>query len=158
MSILVNNLQEATVVNDGQLGLLEKVLQAGLARFGKAEAEVSVILVSDEYIHELNLEYRALDQPTDVLSFVMAEDLPETPSYLTTDMPELLGDIYISVPRTVEQAVTYGHSFERELCYLGVHGLLHLLGYDHQDEAQTEKMREQEELLLTEFTLGRVSD
>lgn len=159
MAILVNNLQELVPINDEMIDLLEHVLQKGLDFHQKSAAEVSVVLVADDYIRELNLEYRGLNQATDVLSFAMEEEATAfSKAYLPEDVPELLGDIYISVERTVEQANEYNHSLTRELCYLATHGLMHLLGYDHQNPEQTQTMREQEEKVLAEFALGRISD
>jgi probable rRNA maturation factor len=111
--------------------------------------------VDNEYIRELNRDYRGLDQPTDVLSFAIQEGADEEIGPMPEGVPELLGDIFISVERTIEQAESYGHSVERELCYLAVHGLLHLLGYDHQEPEETAAMRQQEERVLAEFTLVR---
>jgi probable rRNA maturation factor len=155
MAILVNNIQEKTPIDAKWISLLEEVLQRGLTDHQKPQAEVSVIIVSNDYIRELNLEYRGLDQPTDVLSFAMAEEATFGVDVLPEDAPELLGDIYISIERAVEQAGEYNHPFVRELCYLAVHGLLHLLGFDHQNSEQTADMREAEENILAQFSLGR---
>jgi probable rRNA maturation factor len=96
------------------------------------EFEVSVTICDDGYIHELNKEYRGKDRPTDVLSFPMLEfDTPE----ITT----LLGDIIISVDTAEKQAIEYGNTLERELCFLSVHSSLHLLGYDHETSEDDEK-------------------
>lgn len=158
MAVLLNNIQEKISLSQEQLTLLEKIIDRGLARFQKEAAEVSLVLTNDDYIQELNLEYRGKDQPTDVLSFALqeeAEGISEIMNDEDEDIPELLGDIYISIERAVEQANSYGHSLERELGYLAVHGLLHLLGYDHQEPDQTAAMREMEETIMTEFDLGR---
>ena len=155
MAILVNNIQEIKPLENESLRLLEEVLQGGLIFHQKPQAEVSVVLVSNDYIRELNLEYRGMDQPTDVLSFAMVEDNDGGAVVWPQDAPELLGDIYISIERAVEQAKEYNHSFTRELCYLAVHGLLHLLGFDHQTAEQTEVMRAEEEKILAQFSLGR---
>ncbi|MGE5581583.1 MAG: rRNA maturation RNase YbeY [Bacillota bacterium] len=159
MAILINNLQEIVPVSDDLIALLERVLQQGLADHAKPQAEVSVVLVTDDYIKELNLEYRGLDQPTDVLSFAMEEgEAAFSTAYLPADLPELLGDIYISVERAVEQAKEYGNTLAREICYLAIHGLLHLLGFDHQSPEQTALMRAAEEKILLQFALGRTAD
>lgn len=155
MAILVNNIQEIAPIDDEWVSLLENVLQSGLVGHQKPQAEVSVILVSDDYIRELNLEYRGLDEPTDVLSFAMADEATCTAAVLPKDAPELLGDIYISIERTLEQAKEYNHKLVRELCYLAVHGLLHLLGFDHQTTEETADMLAEEEKMLAEFSLGR---
>ena len=155
MAIQVNNLQEKKEITPEQIDLLEKVLLSGLTLHQKEGSEVSVILVDDDYIHELNLEYRGIDQPTDVLSFAMKDNPEDYAIVLPEEIPELLGDIYISIDRTIEQAGVYNHSFERELNYLAIHGLLHLLGFDHQDADDTDVMRKAEEQILAGFSLGR---
>lgn len=157
MPIVVNDEQSLQPLTEEQLNLLERVLEHGLALFQKTQAEVSVVISDNDFIQTLNRDYRGIDQPTDVLSFAIQEESVDDPakSHLPADAPELLGDICISINRTVEQAEEYGHSFERELCYLASHGLLHLLGYDHQTEDDTEAMRREEERILASFSLGR---
>lgn len=116
--------------------------------------EVSIVLGNDEYIHALNLAYRGKDCPTDVLSFALNEgDEPEV-----IDGPEevLLGDIIISLETATRQAAEYGHSLERELAYLTVHGILHLLGYDHMTEEEKQEMRQEEEHILSLLGINRV--
>ncbi|MDO5416748.1 MAG: rRNA maturation RNase YbeY [Lachnospiraceae bacterium] len=122
------------------------------------EAEVNVVLTDNEEIHQLNLEYREIDRPTDVLSFPMLEY--ESPSdfsrveedYEDSFNPEtgelMLGDIIISVDKVEEQAESYGHSQTRELAFLVAHSMLHLCGYDHMEEDEREEMeRKQREIL-----------
>jgi probable rRNA maturation factor len=152
MPTRLNNLQ-AQSLTAGQEGQITALLDYGLGIFHKSAAEVSLILADDEYLRQLNREYRGIDQPTDVLSFAMAEGLT-APG--VADLPELLGDIYISKTRAAVQADAYGHSFQRELCYLAVHGLLHLLGFDHQTPEATAVMREREEQIMREFGLERI--
>lgn len=110
--------------------------------------------------HQANLETRGVDRPTDVLSFPMFELSPgEKPRAEWADPDTgkvFLGDMVISLERANEQAEEYGHSLERELCYLTVHSVLHLLGYDHLDEGPMKRqMREREEKILTEMGLDR---
>lgn len=150
MPILLNNLQEKKRILDGQLKLMENILNYGIDLHQKPNAEVSVVLVDDDYIRKLNAQYRKMDRPTDVLSFPVGDDLTGLPI-------EILGDIYLSVERALEQSAEYGHSFERELCYLAVHGLLHLLGFDHHSDPDTEVMRREEEKIMEKFALGRNS-
>lgn len=108
------------------------------------EAEVDLLFVDNEAIREMNLEYRDKDSATDVLSFPMYEADEEI-----DDEDEILfGDIVISLERAQEQCEEYGHSLEREVMYLLVHGLLHLAGYDHMEEEDKKEMRAQEEKLL----------
>lgn len=109
--------------------------------------EVSVTFVDDERIQAINREYRGKDQPTDVLSFALNEGDGEEVSD-GENIPQLLGDIIISIPRAKKQAEDYGHTFERELCFLAVHGFLHLVGYDHDTEdAEKAMFIKQEEIL-----------
>ena len=120
----------------------------------KLPCEISVLLTDDEGIHQVNLDMRGVDRPTDVLSFPMFELEPGVPpegeEYLdpaTGTCP--LGDMCISLERAAAQAREFGHSLERELCYLTVHSVLHLLGYDHLDEGPMKaRMREREEAIL----------
>ena len=108
------------------------------------EAEVDLLFVDNETIREMNREYRDKDNATDVLSFPMYEADEEI-----DDEDEILfGDIVISLERAQEQCEEYGHSLEREVMYLLVHGLLHLAGYDHMEEEEKKEMRAQEEKLL----------
>lgn len=137
---------------------MEQIMSSVLAKTAeihkiKPECEVSLVLVDDEYIHELNREYRGINRPTDVLSFALEEgDEPDV-----YDGPEeaLLGDIIISLETAARQAVEYNHSLERELAFLTVHGMLHLLGYDHEEDEERQKMRQQEEQILVQLGISR---
>lgn len=112
--------------------------------------EVSLTLTDDEGIHELNREYRGVDRPTDVLSFPQFE-ADEEIEYGAT-----LGDIVISLPRMAEQAASFGHSQKREFCFLFVHGLLHLLGYDHEISEDEEKLQfGRQQQILDSLGIGR---
>ena len=120
----------------------------------ESHTEVSIVLADDAYIHGLNRQYRDKDCPTDVLSFALNEgDEPEI-----IDGPEevLLGDIIISLETAARQAEEYGHSLERELAYLTVHGILHLLGYDHMNEEEKKEMRQEEKYVLSLLGIHRV--
>ncbi len=118
------------------------------------QTEVSVVLGNDQYIHELNRQYRGKDCPTDVLSFALNEG--EEPEVIDAPGEVLLGDIIISLETATRQAEEYGHSLERELAYLTVHGILHLLGYDHMTEEEKSEMREEEEYVLSLLGIHRV--
>ncbi len=120
----------------------------------KPHTEVSVVLANDEYIHALNLEYRGKDCPTDVLSFALNEG--DEPQIIDGPEEVLLGDIIISLETATRQAAEYGHSLERELAYLTVHGILHLLGYDHMTEEEKKEMRQEEEHILSFLGINRV--
>ncbi|WP_324717555.1 rRNA maturation RNase YbeY [Carboxydochorda subterranea] len=129
-----------------------KVLEQHVGR-ARRPVEVSVALVDDETIQELNGRFRAIPKPTDVLSFRLEEEPDRVAG--PPGEPVLLGEIVISAPRAEQQAREYGHSLEREMAYLAVHGCLHLLGYDHEDEASRKVMRAQEEAALEACGLGR---
>ncbi len=117
---------------------------------------VSITLTVPEVIHELNREYRNIDRPTDVLSFPMfeADELEEIKKNNVEEM-DILGDMVISIPKVKEQAVEYGHSFERELAYMCVHSFYHLLGYDHMVEEDKVKMRAKEDEVLNILKITR---
>ena len=127
----------------------------------KLPCEISVLLTDDEGIHQINLDMRDVDRPTDVLSFPMFDlqpgQPPEGEDYLDPAggfCP--LGDMCISLERARAQAEEFGHSLEREVCYLTVHSVLHLLGYDHLDEGeQKRQMRAREEAILGELGITR---
>lgn len=110
--------------------------------YGAEDAEVSVTLTNDDYIHTLNRQYRGVDRPTDVLSFALAES--EEPEILGSPAGAVLGDLVISLERARAQAEEYGHSYLRELSFLTVHGMLHLLGCDHMEEAERLEMEERQ--------------
>lgn len=121
-------------------------------------AEMSVTLVDNDEIQTINKEYRGKDQPTDVISFAIEDEAEEDVFDLDLsqfDIPRQLGDIIISFDRLQEQAQSYGHSIERELGFLCVHGFLHLNGYDHQNEADEKEMFSLQESILEEFGLER---
>lgn len=120
----------------------------------EGNSEVSVSFVDNEGIHQLNKEFRNIDSATDVLSFPLGENgeydvNPDTGA-------KLLGDVVISMERAQEQAKEYGHSLEREVCYLTVHSMLHLLGYDHMEPQEKAEMRMKEETVMTRIGLERV--
>ncbi|MCI8310023.1 MAG: rRNA maturation RNase YbeY [Clostridia bacterium] len=114
---------------------------------------LSVILTNPENIRRINKEYRQVDKETDVLSFPMFEK--DELSLITGNHREPLGDIMISIQRVKEQAKEYGHSFERELAYMIVHGFYHLMGYDHITDEEKEIMREKEEEVLELLNITR---
>lgn len=133
---------------------LKQLVLFCLAKEGVPEqAELSVNIVNDRTIQQLNNNYRQVNEPTDVLAFPMHDY--ETYEKLDTDLPFLLGDLIISIDRAKEQAKDYGHSLERELGFLIVHGLLHLLGYDHLTDEDEAIMFSRQEKLLQDFGLER---
>lgn len=114
---------------------------------------VNIILTNPDIIRKYNKKYRNIDMETDVLSFPMFEK--EELLSFNTNVQEVLGDIIISIDKVEEQAKEYGHSFERELSYMTVHGFYHLMGYDHIKEKDKEKMREKEEYILDSLNITR---
>ena len=141
--------------------LLRRVISAALEAEGMdLPCEINVLLTDDEGIHQVNLDMRGVDRPTDVLSFPMFDLSPgEKPGEEHED-PDTglvpLGDMCISLERAAAQAEEYGHSVERELSYLAVHSVLHLLGYDHMDEGPMKaQMRRREEHILEGLGIRR---
>ena len=135
--------------------IVKSVLNKAAEVYGiEPYTEVSVVLADDEYIHQLNHQYRGKDCPTDVLSFALNEG--EEPEIIDGPEVVLLGDIIISLETAARQAEEYGHSLERELAYLTVHGILHLLGYDHMIEDEKKEMRQEEEHILSLLGITRV--
>ncbi|ARQ07152.1 rRNA maturation RNase YbeY [Macrococcoides canis] len=116
------------------------------------EAEVAVSFVDEDEIQAINKAYRNKDAVTDVISFALEEGEDD---FEMPDAPRVLGDIIICVKRAKEQAEEYGHSFERELGFLSLHGLLHLLGYDHMNEADEARMFGRQDEILNAFGLRR---
>lgn len=119
------------------------------------EAEVSLSFVDNHAIKELNRNYRQQDKITDVISFALQDYVEGEVHIVGEDIPLVLGDIVISIDKAKEQASTYNHSLERELGFLTVHGFLHLLGYDHLDKVDEEKMFARQKEILDAFRLGR---
>ena len=109
---------------------------------------ISVAIVDDEMIQQVNKEYRGVDRPTDVISFAFLDNDANRDKLLKSNVMVDLGEIYISLPRAEEQAKEYGHSLKRELSFLFVHGLLHLLGYDHMKEEDEKIMFSLQEEIL----------
>lgn len=157
MAVFINNLQDKVKFDAGSSQLIEKAVEVVLELEDFTEdPEVSISLVDDEHIRELNLTYRQKDCSTDVLSFPLLEDDEEQWVEEGEDDPELLlGDIVISLETAVKQAEEYGHTLERELAFLTVHGMLHLLGHDHYEEDETILMRSKEKEAMSILKLFR---
>lgn len=155
VKVYIRNNQTKIKVPVGIRLLIRKCCIAVLNNEGfKENAEISVTFVDNEEIHALNKQYRNIDKPTDVLSFPLGEDGKydfnnETKSYM-------LGDIVISIETALKQSKIYGHSLEREIGFLTVHSMLHLLGYDHEtSKLDALKMREKEEAVLEKLGISR---
>jgi len=142
---------------------LEQLLHYAAEAEGVAEGEVTLTFVDDDEIHRLNRDYRGIDRPTDVLSFAMQEEGEDEPDIVfeveDEEEPDpisgMLGDIIISAERAKAQSEEYGHSLEREIGFLFVHGFLHLLGYDHGDAESEAVMTAKQEAVLERAGLRR---
>ena len=134
-----------------ELDLVKKVLEFGMKKENLNHTSFNVIIVDNNYIHELNKNYRDIDRETDVITFALED---EDSVKLPGDM-RILGDIYISIDKARSQAIEYGHSFEREICFLAVHGFYHLLGYDHMNEEEEKIMFGKQEEVLSEYGVTR---
>lgn len=148
MNLLITNEQSKAEFSAEYESLIEKAVRQSLLHEQYDEDyEISVLITDDEHIHELNREYRGVDRPTDVLSFPMFEFDEE--GNMIDDGGEQLGDIVISLETALRQAEEYGHAPSREVAFLTVHSMLHLLGYDHVNGGlEQATMREKEEAIL----------
>ena len=135
---------------DFKYSYLKKVIKRALKHEKVENAYFSIIFVNEEEIKRINKEYRGIDKVTDVISFAL-EDNKDT---INNDL-RILGDIYICIPRMLEQAKNYGHSIKRELSFLTIHGLLHLLGYDHMEKEDEKELFALQELILNEEGITR---
>lgn len=129
---------------------LDKVIEIALKEENVLNAVFSIIFVSESRIQKINKEYRGIDKVTDVISFALEDNLD-----IIYDDFRFLGEIYICIPRMKEQAILYGHSEIRELSFLTVHGILHLLGYDHMKKEEEKIMFERQELILNAADIKR---
>ncbi len=150
MSLVIDNRQDKVEVGQELLKLLEGVVVAALKYEGlNPDYEVSLSFVDNEEIRSLNKLYRGKDYATDVLSFPMEDEEFANVEEI------LLGDIVISVEKAVEQATEYNHAFEREMAFLTVHSMFHLMGYDHMDKEEEQEMRGKEEAVLDQLGIKR---
>lgn len=153
--IIYKNIEEKTVWEK----VIEKVLKQCFKeeKIENSKLLITITLTNPENIKKINKEYRDIDRATDVLSFPMfeKEELEEKIKKNDFEHEDVLGDIIISVEKVQEQAIEYGHSFERELSYMVVHGFYHLMGYDHIQEEDKKKMRPKEEKILSDLKIGR---
>ncbi|MDP4145881.1 MAG: rRNA maturation RNase YbeY [Bacillota bacterium] len=165
--VLLDNRQNKIQVTDEIENTIKSVIEHALKEEKvEIDYEVSIIFIDNDEIKIINRENRNIDKVTDVLSFPMLEfekdkvfkDIYLNYSFDDTFLDEgrlVLGDIALSLEKAEEQSVEYGHSFLREACYLTVHSVLHLLGYDHMDEEEKNVMRKREEEILGKFNLVR---
>ena len=138
--------------------LIEKVIGQAFIfeKIDNINLYINVILTNPENIRKINSKYRNIDKETDVLSFPMFEkEEIENLKNNKNNIEEPLGDIIIAIKKVEEQAVEYGHSFERELAYMLIHGFYHLMGYDHMNDVDKKQMREKEEGVLNKLNISR---
>ena len=133
-----------------ELEVLDNYVKYVTSKLEITEAIFNIIMVDDEEIRYLNKNYRGIDKKTDVITFA----LEDGDDFRNPDI-RVLGDIYISIPVAYEQAITYGHSNIREICFLATHGILHLLGYDHMNKEDEKKMFSLQEELLSGYEINR---
>ena len=135
-----------------ELNLCEEFINYCLDKLDLKNVMFNVIIVNNDKIHSLNKDYRNIDRPTDVITFALEDDKQ-------VDIPSIrvLGDIYISYDKVISQALEYNHSKKRELCFLAVHGLLHLLGYAHMNKEDEEKMFKLQKELLEDYGIKKQS-
>lgn len=138
----IYNLTEENITKETKI--MKKYLKKCLKIEQVKNASFNVILTNNEKLKELNTKYRNIAKETDVISFALEDEKEEQ----IRSKKRVLGDIYISVEKAKEQSIEYGHTLKRELSFLAVHGLLHLLGYDHIEKKDEEKMFKKQELIL----------
>ena len=157
---------ETGLVSEEIIKQTQDILEFAAQKTGKEKKEMAVTIVTNERSHELNLEYRDTDRPTDVISLeykpeldiaVDEEDLLDHPELaeMLEDFDAYIGELFISVDKAREQAEEYGHSFEREMGFLAVHGFLHINGYDHYTPEEEAEMFGLQEEILTAYGLTR---
>lgn len=152
MEIIFDDRQDFKKLEDGIMDNIEAVIKECLKYEGYSDDyEVSLSFVTNDEIKELNNNFRGIDRVTDVLSFPMITEDEFEIEY----EEESLGDIVISIERANEQAKEYGHSLEREICFLVCHSMFHLLGYDHMEENEAKDMHEREEAVLQKLSITR---
>lgn len=137
---------------ENEIKCMKKILRSALRHEKVRNSTFNVIIVSNERIWEINKTYRKIDKPTDVISFALEDNKEEK----FNSKKRVLGDIYISIEKAREQAKEYNHSIIREVCFLSVHGILHLLGYDHMNEDDKKVMFGKQELILNGKRFSRI--
>ena len=135
-----------------ELGLLKKFINYCAKTLKLENVMFNIIIVDNKTIHEINKKYRNIDKETDVITFALEDNKQ-------IDVPEIrvLGDVYISYDKAISQSIEYNHSIKREICFLAVHGLLHLLGYDHMKKEDEDKMFKLQKELLESYGIKKES-
>ena len=149
--VILNRYEIINETNENikELEILNGLLDYALKIENVNDAEFNIIIVDNKRIREINKEYRSIDRETDVISFALEDYQDVILSH------RMLGDIYISIDKASVQAIEYGHSLKRELSFLAIHGLLHLLGYDHMEKEEEKIMFERQELILNEYGITK---
>ena len=153
MEIEIRTEPEELSVSEEERAAVRRAIETVGRLYGAEGAEVSVTLTDDAHIHVINREYRNVDRPTDVISFALTES--EEPEIIGGGEHEVLGDLIISLERMRAQAAEYGHTELRELSFLTVHGMLHLLGYDHMEAEERQEMEEEQRAVMKELGITR---
>ena len=165
--LYTDNRQNKIEVNDELINIINEVCEQSLkAEEMNVPYQISLLFVDNEEIREINRDTRGIDKATDVLSFPMLDypkDKVFKEVYKDTKFNEIyldgdelvLGDMVLSLERAKEQSIEYNHSFNREVCYLVVHSILHLLGYDHMEDEEKKRMRKREEEILGSLNITR---
>lgn len=162
----IEMLDETQEVSQEMMDKIRDMLNFAAKKLGKENKEMAITFVDNEKIHQINLEYRDMDRPTDVVSLeykpetdivFSQEDLEADPDLaaMIADYDAYIGELFISVDKAHEQAESYGHSFQREMGFLAVHGFLHINGYDHYTPEEEEEMFTLQEEILTAYGLTR---
>lgn len=146
--IEINNLTDEEIK---ELDKVHEILLFAMEKEKLVNTSFDIIIVDNDYIHNLNKNYRNIDRETDVITFALEDD----EQVINGSDERILGDIYISLEKAKSQAVEYGHSFLRELSFLAVHGFYHLLGYDHMNEEEEKVMFAKQEEVLREYGITR---
>lgn len=153
---------DEALTDEIDVAAIRAAIVATLTAHTVADASLTVVLTTDEAVRALNAQFRGVDAPTDVLSFAARETQPDAPALslpaeLAAEIDRYLGDLVIAYPYSARQAAHYGNSITAELQLLAVHGVLHLLGYDHQDAAAEATMWAQQEQVLAQFGHGALA-
>lgn len=157
MAIQIQFYNQTDETIDHYQDMIECVVRETISQEGliKEAMECSFIFVDNQQIQQMNAQYRQKNSVTDVITFAMEDDVPGDIKIKGIPMPRVLGDVFICLPKAREQAVEYGHSFERELSFLSVHGCLHLLGYDHLHQEEEKLMFAKQEAVLNALGISR---
>ena len=135
-----------------EMDIMKDFVNYCVEKLNLQEVAFNVIIINNDDIHEINKKYRNVDRATDFITFALEDD-----KQIETPLVRVLGDVYISYDKVISQAKEYGHSKQRELCFLAVHGLLHLLGYDHMNEEDEKKMFKKQKELLNSYGIKKES-